>query len=62
MEGGALPQGPGHASGGRGSLGLLAALTEAVEALRLAELLVLLQELVLVINKQLKIKSHELQE
>ena len=52
MEGGALPQGPGHASsGGRGSLGLLAALTEAVEALRLAELLVLLQELVLVINK-----------
>ena len=51
MEGGALLQGPGHASGGRGSLGLLAALTEAVEALRLAELLVLLQELVLVINK-----------
>ena len=39
-----------------------AAATEALQALRLAELLVLLQELVLVINKQLKIKSQELPE
>ena len=39
-----------------------AAPAEALQALRLAELLVLLQELVLVINKQLKIKSQELPE
>ena len=39
-----------------------AAPAETLQALRLAELLVLLQELVLVINKQLKIKSQELPE
>ena len=63
VEGGALPQGPWHSSALRKrTRRLLAAVlsSEALEALRLAELLVLLQERVLVINNQLRIKSDAL--